>query len=55
MANFKVIHDTARFDRWKEILDRFEAGELTDVTASRMLSDLREKEQKLETKDNHGL
>jgi hypothetical protein len=41
-----MILNTARFDKWKEILDRFEAGELIDTTASKMLQDLRDKERK---------
>ena len=41
-----MIVNTERFDRWKEILDRFEAGELIDTTASKMLTDLRLKERK---------
>jgi hypothetical protein len=45
MANFKIVHDQERFNRWKEILDRFEAGELIDSTASKMLEDLRTKER----------
>jgi len=52
-----MIHDTRRLDHWKDILDRFEAGELTDFTAGKMLQELREKERKQfeESKDKHGL
>jgi hypothetical protein len=42
----KPLLDHTRFDRWKDILDRFEAGELIDTTAAKMLQDLRDKERK---------
>jgi hypothetical protein len=41
----KPIFDHARFDQWKQILDRYDAGELTDAQASRLLDDLRSKER----------
>jgi hypothetical protein len=41
-----MITNTARFDKWKDILDRFEAGELIDTSATKMLQDLRDKERK---------
>jgi hypothetical protein len=41
-----MIVNLDRFEHWKEILDRFEAGELIDTTASKMLQDLRDKERK---------
>lgn len=42
----KPIFDHTRFDRWKHILDQYDAGEVTDVQASKMLDDLRQEEQK---------
>lgn len=33
-----------RFDRWKSILDRYDAGEITDAKASKMLDELRAEE-----------
>jgi hypothetical protein len=42
----KPLLDHTRFDRWKDILDRFEVGELIDTTAAKMLQDLRDKERK---------
>ena len=41
----KTIFDHARFDHWKEILDRYDAQEITDVMASKMLDDLRQRER----------
>lgn len=46
MANFNVIYDTTRFKAWKAVLDKYEDGEITDFTASKLLDSLREKERK---------
>ena len=41
----KPIFDHARFDHWKQILDRYDAQEITDVMASKMLDDFRQRER----------
>lgn len=58
MAMHAPLFDHDRFNRWKDILDRYDSGELTDLKASKLLDELRSEERnKFEKtlKDKNGL